>query len=131
MTIPCRKACPGQISNGKRGKQIYFEGEVYSCPRCGTEYEIEVSMDGIVSLKPTGKTHAVVTRPVDSEREAALAEARALRQQANARKHVAIRRMAEEGLPVLAIAREVRMSHEKVREILVGMGLHMGGKVSA
>lgn len=46
MTIACvKKGCRGRISTGRRGRQRYYEGDAYSCPKCGQRYTIGCTDD--------------------------------------------------------------------------------------
>lgn len=57
MALECMGAgCKGKITTGRRGRQRYYEGDEYSCPKCSTEYVIGVTDDyeddAIAFLKP-------------------------------------------------------------------------------
>lgn len=45
MGLKCLEACKGQITTGKRGRQIFYEDEEYMCPKCGEQYVIGVTDD--------------------------------------------------------------------------------------
>lgn len=46
MPLNClKKDCRGKISNGNRGRQFYWEGDEYTCPKCKTEYIIGCTDD--------------------------------------------------------------------------------------
>lgn len=45
MGLKCLEACKGQITTGKRGRQKYWEGDEYACPKCGEQYVIGVTDD--------------------------------------------------------------------------------------
>lgn len=125
--IPCQKECRGFVSNGKPGKQIFHEGDVYACPKCGTEYRIELG--GVDWDIPLLKTTGVV-RPVTKKANkaspamlAALDEAKAMREKARAAKDPTIRRLREDDWSLDAIAKEVRLTKYTVRESLERMGM--------
>lgn len=45
MALQCLKACKGKITTGRRGPQRYWEGDEYTCPKCGAQYIIGVTDD--------------------------------------------------------------------------------------
>jgi hypothetical protein len=46
MALDClAEGCKGRITTGKPGKQRYWEGDEYACPRCGAQYVIGVTDD--------------------------------------------------------------------------------------
>lgn len=46
MALECRRQdCDGRITTGRRGRQIYWEGDPYDCPKCGAKYVIGITDD--------------------------------------------------------------------------------------
>jgi hypothetical protein len=39
------ESCRGRISNGQRGRQRYWEGDEYTCPKCKTKLVVKVTDD--------------------------------------------------------------------------------------
>jgi hypothetical protein len=63
MALDClTESCKGRITTGRPGKQKYWEGDEYMCPKCGAEYVIGVTDDyeddAIAFLKPKQKAPA-------------------------------------------------------------------------
>ncbi len=46
MALNCiAGGCKGRITTGRRGRQRYYEGDEYTCPKCGAAYVIGVTDD--------------------------------------------------------------------------------------
>lgn len=46
MALDClSQTCTGKVYTGQRGRQFYWEGETYSCRKCGREYVAHVTDD--------------------------------------------------------------------------------------
>lgn len=46
MALDClAEGCKGRITTGRPGRQRYYEGDEYTCPKCGAEYIIGVTDD--------------------------------------------------------------------------------------